>query len=46
MNHVMTSDVAPRKGAQGYVLKGMTGNELIDAVRLVAQGYRYIPQGG
>ena len=35
---------ALRAGAQGYVLKGMTGEELIDAVRLVAQGFRYIPQ--
>lgn len=34
---------ALRVGAQGYVLKGMTGDELIDAVRLVAQGYRFIP---
>ena len=30
-------------GAQGYVLKGMTGGELLEAVRRVAGGYRYIP---
>jgi two-component system NarL family response regulator len=31
-------------GAQGYVLKGMTDDELIDAVRNVARGHRHIPQ--
>ena len=35
---------ALRAGAQGYVLKGMTGDELLYAVRRVAQGFRYIPQ--
>lgn len=30
-------------GAQGYLLKGMTGEELIEAVRLVARGLRRVP---
>ncbi len=35
---------ALKAGAQGYVLKGMTGDELLDGVRRVAHGYRHIPQ--
>lgn len=34
---------ALKAGAQGYVLKGMTGDALVSAVRRVAQGYRHIP---
>src|ERR1700733_9287292 len=31
-------------GAQGYLLKGMTNRELIDAIRNVHQGCRYLPK--
>ncbi len=31
-------------GAQGYVLKGMTGDELTESIRHVARGLRHIPQ--
>jgi len=35
---------ALQAGAQGYVLKGSTGEKLIPAVRAVAAGQRWIPQ--
>jgi DNA-binding NarL/FixJ family response regulator len=31
-------------GAQGYLLKGMANHELIDAIRNVHMGLRYVPQ--
>jgi DNA-binding NarL/FixJ family response regulator len=31
-------------GAQGYLLKGMPPNELLDAIRNVHRGLRYLPQ--
>lgn len=34
---------ALKAGAHGYVLKGMTGEELVDAVRRVARGQRHLP---
>lgn len=34
---------ALKAGAQGYILKGMTGDELLNGVRRVAHGYRHIP---
>jgi DNA-binding NarL/FixJ family response regulator len=34
---------ALRAGAQGYLLKGMSGDELVDAIKTVAEGKRWIP---
>jgi DNA-binding NarL/FixJ family response regulator len=35
---------ALKAGAQGYLLKGMSDNELIDAIRSVHSGIRYLPK--
>jgi DNA-binding NarL/FixJ family response regulator len=35
---------ALKAGAQSYLLKGMSDNELVDAIRKVHAGFRYLPQ--